>query len=197
MNIETLVLGELQTNCYLVSADRSQEAVVIDPAAEPDKIRPALNGKTVAAVLLTHGHFDHTGALRAFSGAPIYIHPADEIMLSDPEWSVGNLAGDTAPRPPATDYVQEGDVLHLAGLVIHVLHLPGHTLGSVAYEIGENLFTGDTLFHRSYGRTDLPGGSTRQIFASIRRLLKSETDWKIYPGHGPATTLFAEREFYR
>ena len=197
MKIDTLILGPLQTNCYIVSADGGAEAVVIDPAAEPEKIRAALGGRALSAVLLTHGHFDHTGALSAFAGTPIYIHPADEIMLSDPEWSVGNLAGDVSPRPPATDFVQEGTILHLAGLEIRVMHLPGHTLGGVAYEIGDALFTGDTMFCRSYGRTDFPGGDMGQLFSSIRRLLKSEENRTVYPGHGPATTLFDEREFYR
>ena len=193
MQVERLILGPLQTNCYLVSLPGRPDALVIDPAAEPEKIFSALGERKAAAVLLTHGHFDHTAALSAFAGTPIYIHPADEIMLTDPEWSVGGRFGDTAPRPAATDYVQEGTVLHLAGMDISVLHLPGHTLGGVAYRIGDALFTGDTLFYRAYGRVDHPGGDLAVLFASLRRLLKMEEDLTVWPGHGRATTLFQER----
>lgn len=193
MNVETLILGALQTNCYIVSLPGRQDALVIDPAAEPEKIKKALGTRQVAAVLLTHGHFDHTGALSAFADAPIYIHPADEIMLTDPEWSVGGRFGDTAPRPAATHFVQEGTKLHLASLDISVMHLPGHTLGGVAYRMEDALFTGDTLFYRAYGRVDHPGGDFSTLMGSLRRLLKSEEDLRVYPGHGRPTTLFRER----
>lgn len=193
MKIETLVLGALQTNCYLVSREGSGEVIVIDPAAEPEKIKSALKGRKVAAVLLTHGHFDHTGALSAFADAPIYIHSADEIMLTDPVWSVGFKFGDHEKRPPATDYVQEGEKLHLAGLDISVLHLPGHTLGGVAYRMGDHLFTGDTLFYHAYGRVDHAGGDLPTLFASLKRLLQLEEDLAVHPGHGRPTSIFLER----
>lgn len=197
MKIETLVLGPVQTNCYIVYNEGSDEAVVIDPADEPEKIKKALDGKKPAAVLLTHGHFDHTGALYAFEGTPIYMHPSDEVMLLDPVWSVGAEVGDEAPRPAATDFVQEGTRLHLAGLDISVLHLPGHTLGSVAYQIGDVMFTGDTMFRRSYGRTDFPGGDQAALFRSLRRLLRLDKNYIVCSGHGEPTTIFQEREVYR
>jgi len=193
MKIETLVLGALQTNCYLVSREGSSEVLVIDPAAEPEKIRAAAGERKIAAILLTHGHFDHTGALSAFAGVPIYMHPADEIMLTDPVWSVGFKFGDDKKRPPATDFVQEGTKLHLAGLDISVLHLPGHTLGGVAYRMGDHLFTGDTLFRHAYGRVDHAGGDLSVLLSSVKRLLKMEEDLIVYPGHGRPTTLFQER----
>ena len=193
MKIETLALGDLRTNCYLISREGSEEVIVIDPAAESEKIFAAVGERKIAAVLLTHGHFDHTGALFAFAGTPIYMHPADEIMLSDSVWSVGWKFGDHALRPAATDYVEEGTKLHLAGLDISVLHLPGHTLGGVAYEIEGALFTGDTLFYHAYGRVDHAGGDFDTLLLSLRRLLNREEDRKVYPGHGPSTTLFRER----
>jgi len=196
MKIDTLTLGPLQTNCYIVYWEGSGEAVVIDPADEAEKIKKALGGKKCAGVLLTHGHFDHTGALYAFQGTPIYMHPSDDVMLLDPVWSVGDMMEDDAPRPPATDYVQEGSRLHLAGLDISVLHVPGHTLGSVAYVIGDALFTGDTLFRMGYGRTDFPGGDQQALFQSIRRLLKLEKNYILCPGHGEPSTLNEQKELY-
>lgn len=196
MKIETLVLGKVLTNCYIVYNEGSDEAAVIDPAAEGEKIKRALGDRKAAAILLTHGHFDHTGALRDFPGVPVYIHPADDIMLKDPAWHAGGMVGDTDARPEATDYVQEGTRLYLADLPIRVLHVPGHTKGSVAYEIGDALFTGDTLFCRGFGRTDLPGGSMAEEMKSVKRLLRLEKDYMVFPGHGDPTTLKAEREYY-
>ncbi|MBE5784035.1 MAG: MBL fold metallo-hydrolase [Clostridiales bacterium] len=195
MKIETLVLGALQTNCYLVSKDGGNEVIVIDPAAEPEKILAAVGERKVAAVLLTHGHFDHTGALSTFEGKPIYMHPADEVMLTDATWSVGWRFNDHEIRPAATDFVMEGSKLHLAGLDISVMHLPGHTLGGVAYRIEDALFTGDTLFHRAYGRVDHAGGDLKVLLQSVRRLLKMEEDLQVYAGHGRTTTLFQERGY--
>lgn len=197
MKIDTLTVGPVQTNCYIVYNEGSDRAVVIDPGDEGGRIRDALDGKQPAAVLLTHGHFDHTGALMDFADVPIYIHPSDDVMLMDAVWSAGSLFDDDAPRPAATDYVQEGQKLRLADLDIAVLHVPGHTLGSVIYQIGDALFTGDTLFQHGYGRTDFPGGSMEDLIRSIRRLLKMEKNWIILPGHGAPTTLDAERKFYQ
>lgn len=193
MRVTKLTVGELATNCYLVFQEDRDDALIIDPGAEGDRIRAALEGRMPAAVLLTHGHFDHTGALGEFADSPIYIHPADEIMLRDASWSVGYLTGDTEPRPAATDFVQEGSKLRLAGFDITVLHTPGHTPGGVCYRIGDSLFTGDTLFQHGYGRTDFPGGDFQTLRTSLRRLLKTEEDWKVFPGHGPETSIFWER----
>lgn len=193
MQIQAITVGPIGTNCYIVSQEDRSDAVIIDPGAEGESIRAALGGKRPAAILLTHGHFDHTGALSAFPGVPIYIHPADEIMLRDAAWSVGAQMGDTAPRPMATDYVQEGTALTIAGLSISVLHTPGHTPGGVCYRMGDALFTGDTLFCRGYGRTDFPGGDFGELMRSLRRLLKMQEDLRLFPGHGAATTLFQER----
>ena len=196
MKIDTLMVGPVQTNCYIVYNEGAEEAIIIDPGAEPEKIKEALDGKRATAVLLTHGHFDHTGALNAFADVPIYIHPSDDVMLSDPVWSAGAYFRDKEPRPAATGYVQEGTKLHLAGLDIAVVHTPGHTLGSVAYAIGDVLFTGDTLFCGGYGRTDLMGGDYDELMRSLRRLMREEKNWIICPGHGSVSTLNEEKEKY-
>ena len=196
MKIDTLTVGPIGTNCYIVYEEERPDALVIDPGAEAERILAALNGRESAAVLLTHGHFDHTGALHAFAGKPIYMHPADEIMLRDAAWSVGAEMGDTAPRPAATDFVQEGSRLTLAGINISVLHTPGHTLGSVCYRMGNALFTGDTLFCRGYGRTDFPGGDFAALMHSVKRLLRLEEDLTVYPGHGASSSIFHERGVY-
>ena len=194
MLIEKLVVGDWSTNCYILSRDENaREAVVIDPAGDAEEILAALGARQAAGVLLTHGHFDHTHALSAFAGKPIYIHPADAVMLTDANESAGAQFGDTAPRPEATDLVQEGSRISLAGLDFTVLHLPGHTPGSVAYQTEDTLFTGDTLFRHAFGRTDLPGGSFSQLRASLRRLFRMEGDYQVCPGHGVTTTLAVER----
>lgn len=188
MIIKTIPVGDLQTNCYIIATDEGKEAVIIDPGDEAEVIKSALGEMQPVAVLLTHGHYDHTGALHAFADLPIYIHQMDVMMLSDSYYSFGGAAGDHQQRPDATHFVLEGDTLHLAGLTIHVLHTPGHTRGCVCYQVGEDIFTGDTLFKGDYGRTDLPGGSEQQMRASLRRLFAMHGH-RFYPGHGPGDVI--------
>lgn len=182
MEIRIVPVGALETNCYVLWQPGREDAVVIDPGDDAQKILDALAGKTVAAILLTHGHYDHTGALYAFPDAPIYLHEGDHAMLKNPRVSGGQWADDNKPRREATETVVEGQILKLAGIVFQVMHTPGHTPGCVCYVVGTDIFTGDTLFDGDYGRTDLPGGSPQQMRQSIKRLLALHA-YHAYPGH--------------
>lgn len=187
MKIITMSLGPLATNCYLVCEDGV--CAVIDPGASAPKILQRLQdeGCVPAAILLTHAHFDHTGALRklheALPSLPIYVHEADSDNAHN--MSYDNLI--------YTDTYAEGDTVQVGKLNFTVMQTPGHTPGSVCLRCGTALFTGDTLFAGSYGRTDFEGGSEAQMRESLCRLGNLSGDCEIYPGHGAATTLETER----
>ena len=188
--IETLTLGLYQTNTYIVYAEGSKTCCVIDPGYQARTILNKVSalGLTVDAILLTHGHFDHVGAVRgiaAETGCPVYIHP-EELSLP------GMI---TAGPLYYTHTYTEGSRLHLAGLDISVLHTPGHTPGGVCLRCGDALFSGDTLFASSCGRTDFPGGSFATIYASLKRLAAIEEDLQVFPGHAESTTLAQEKQY--
>ena len=190
INIKSLALGAYQTNCYLVWGEDSSTCVVIDPGYEPDAVLNEAKklGKEIAAILLTHGHFDHVGAVRdlaAETGCPVYLHEADLSM--PPQMTAGPLS--------YTHTYGEGDFVEKAGLAFKVLHTPGHTPGSVCLQCENALFSGDTLFWGSCGRTDLPGGSWSTIRVSLKRLATLSGDFDVYPGHGDHTTLSFERKY--
>ena len=190
LKMKQLILGNYETNCYILWGEGSDDCVVIDPGYEPETVLSAVNelGKNLRAIMLTHGHFDHVGAVRtvfAETDCDIYICPEDCKM---PE----NM---TAGPLCYTCSYQEGDTLELAGLQIKVLHTPGHTPGSVCLMCENSLFAGDTLFCGSCGRTDLPGGNWQQMQASLARLKELPGDLFVYPGHGGATTLEAEKHY--
>ena len=185
-----LTLGLYQTNCYLIHDEASKACCVIDPGYDADAILEECEklGLSVEAILLTHGHFDHVGAVKdlaAETGCKVYLHTADLAM--PPMMTAGTLY--------YTDTYTEGSQLNLAGLSIGVLHTPGHTPGSVCLVTENTMFSGDTLFCGSCGRTDLPGGSWKTIRESLLRLSSIDRDLIVYPGHGESTTLAWEKQY--
>ena len=190
MEIKTLSLGAYETNCYIIWGEGSDQCIVIDPGYEPDRVLDTVKAlkKTVCAILLTHGHFDHVGGVRAIFAemdCDIYLCPADCDMPE--QMTDGPLC--------YTNSYQEGDILNLAGLELRVLHTPGHTPGSVCLICQDALFSGDTLFSGSCGRTDLPGGNWTELTQSLVRLKALEADYTVYPGHGEATRLSFEQAY--
>ncbi|NLA53738.1 MAG: MBL fold metallo-hydrolase [Clostridiales bacterium] len=159
------------------------DAILIDPGSEPEKIKSELGAKKVAACLLTHGHWDHTGALMSFAGAPLYMHEGDLQLLQSTRFKFGDFDHELSPRPEPTDFITDGQVLMIAGITLQVLHTPGHTPGGVCYVTANDVFTGDTIFDGDYGRTDLPGGSMQQMRQSLRNILSLHGLYA-HPGHG-------------
>ncbi|MBR1455974.1 MAG: MBL fold metallo-hydrolase [Oscillospiraceae bacterium] len=193
MLIKTLPVGQLETNCYVVTNEKTLECVVIDPGDESNTILNYIedNHLTCKAILLTHAHFDHVGAVpgvRAETGAPVYMNELDDARVN----RIG-LGGFTLPEGGI--YYKDGDVVEVAGLRFDVIGTPGHTPGGVTLRCENALFTGDTLFHGSCGRTDLPGGDMYEELASLKKLCLLEGDYEVYPGHMDSSTLARERAF--
>ena len=186
LTIHTLPLGLFQTNTYILENDGN--CIVIDPGYDDRAILTFIEEKgwTLSAILLTHGHFDHVGAVRAIvaeTDCPVYIHEAD---LSLPA---------TFTAGPIYYTNLYGQSVQVAGLDIKILHTPGHTPGSVCLITEDILISGDTLFAGSCGRTDLPGGDWSLLFASLKKLASLEQDYRAFPGHGPSTTLAQEKAY--
>ena len=191
MKIRAMQVGQLGTNCYLLEDEATQTAAVVDPGGEGARIlaQAKADGVEIALILLTHAHFDHTGGVaelhRALPGVPVYLHPADAALLGTQVFpAIG------APTVP----YQDGDVVKLGNLDIRVIHTPGHTPGGVTLQVGDVLFTGDTLFQGSMGRIDFQGGSYEDIMASLKRLAALPGDYHVLPGHMGSSTLERERQ---
>lgn len=190
MLIKCLPVGHLMTNCYIVTDETTLECAVIDPGDESNTILYYLedNHLTCRAVMLTHAHYDHTGAVAAVheqTGAPVYMHALDVNR---------DVAYDFVP-PEGTVFYHEGDVVTVGALTFRVLETPGHTPGGVTLICGEALFTGDTLFNGSCGRTDFPGGDLETELRSLAKIAALPGDYEVYPGHMDASTLDFERRF--
>jgi glyoxylase-like metal-dependent hydrolase (beta-lactamase superfamily II) len=203
LQIHTIVSQPFEENTYIVWQPPKSDALVIDPGLQPDLILDFLReqGLNVMAILNTHGHADHIGGnadvKAAFPQAPLLIGKGDAIMLTDADANLSAPFGMPITSPLADRMVREGDVVEEAGIRLEVLEIPGHSPGHIVFlHRGQPcvVFGGDVLFRGSVGRTDLPGGSSKQLFDGIRaKLLALPPDTVVYPGHGPATTVEHER----
>lgn len=197
MILKTLVVGPLETNCYILGDEKSKEAVVIDPGGDFEEIHRQLDESSlkVKFIVLTHGHFDHTGALaqlKKATGAEVLIHAEDANMLSAAGQPFFLETGNDPCEADRT--LKEGDKISFGNLALEVLHTPGHTQGGISLFIDKMIFVGDTLFCESIGRTDLPGGSYKQLIYSIKNKLLSKGDeYLVYPGHGPVSSIGEEK----
>ena len=194
MKVKVMQVGPIGTNCYILEDEEARLAAVIDPGDEAEAIQAAVEetGARVEYILLTHGHYDHTTAVpalhRVWPQARIYIHRADAN-------GAGSRLFPLAGQVEGLLYYGEGDTLPLGSLTIQVLETPGHSPGSVTLRVGDVLFTGDTLFAGSCGRTDLRGGSYEEILASLNRLGQLEGNFHVCPGHEGLSTLDQERRY--
>jgi glyoxylase-like metal-dependent hydrolase (beta-lactamase superfamily II) len=201
MFIETIVVGPLQENSYVVACEETQEAAIIDPGAEADRIYRVVtfHGFTLKYVLNTHGHPDHVGGVADIiekTGVPFFLHQDDMYLIEGFEQDPIRAFLAARTPPPPDRFLQDGDMISVGNLEFHVLHTPGHTPGGVCFLVQNVLFSGDTLFANSIGRTDLPGGNHQQLLTSIRdKLLSLDDAVRVYSGHGYASTIGNERQF--
>lgn len=192
MLIKNFQLGQLETNCYIVTDENTMKCAVIDPGDESNTVLDYIESNNLKAeqIFLTHGHFDHTMAADTVAeetGADIWLHKAD--------LTPAGVGADfyTFKSDRELKFYKNGDEIEVGGLTFHVIETPGHSKGSVTLRCGNCLFTGDCLFHGSCGRVDFPGGSFEEMARSLRKLHDLEGDFEVYPGHMEATSLSAER----
>lgn len=194
MKVSVMQVGPIGTNCYFLQDEESGLMAIIDPGDDWERILHQVKKaeSEVKYILLTHGHYDHTTAVpdlvKALPGVQVYIHQADAN-------GAGSQLFPLAAQVKDLNNYDEGDTLSLGSLTIEVLHTPGHSKGSVTLKVGDVLFTGDTLFCGSCGRTDLRGGSYEEIMASLKRLGELEGDFHVCPGHDRTSTLERERKY--
>lgn len=198
MLVKSLPVGQLEANCYVVADENSDEALIIDPGDEPDRILEMVEDLNVRYIVLTHAHFDHAGAVQDIkeqTGAEIVLHELDlehynSISMQGSMWGF-----QMEPLPESDITVNEGDLITVGDTKLTIIHTPGHTPGSMSLYSDEGfVFTGDTLFAGSIGRTDFPGGSLRDMKASFRKLMGLPGDTAVFSGHGPATSIGIEKE---
>ena len=202
--IRRVSCGLIEENAYLVCPEGREDAFWIDPGDDLAALEEAMSDshRTISAILLTHGHFDHILAAQPIAkatGAPVYIHPMDGEMLADPDKSSWSPEMCQLTPPSGLAWLPLPEELELCGETVRVLHTPGHSAGSVCFYLPERklMFSGDTLFHAGYGRTDLYGGDSRALVQSLRNLFELPEDVTVLPGHGPAASIGQEKRRYR
>jgi hydroxyacylglutathione hydrolase len=199
MKFQTIIVGALETNCFLVYCPQTLDCAIVDPGADPGRIFLEISRLSLKPVMIlnTHGHLDHTGAnkdMKEHYGAPLLIHAADSGLLSSLEQNELRFLLGAKDSPPADSFLEDGQAIPLGRGSLRVLHTPGHTPGSVCFLGDHFLLSGDTLFLEGVGRTDLPGGSARQLEESIRtKILTLDDSLTVLPGHGPPTSIGQER----
>lgn len=197
MLVKRIVVGDLKVNCYLVVDEETNQALVIDPGSEAEKILTAIDdqGCRVEYVVNTHGHADHIAAneeLLAATEAQLLIHETDSDFLQEPDLNLSAYIGDPREKvlsPSADKLLQAGDKIKCGTLTLEVIHTPGHTPGGICLKTDQELFSGDTIFSQGIGRTDFPYGSRENLQMSLDKLLKLPENLELYPGHGPTSTL--------
>ena len=199
MKYKIIVVGALETNCYLVYCEDTRACVVVDPGADPERIFPVIFEEELTPIVLinTHGHIDHIGAnkdIKEHFGVPLYIHAGDNPMLGKVQQLELSLFLGAKDSPPADHLMTDGEEIRIGNGSLRVLHTPGHSPGSVSLLGDGFLLSGDTLFMEGVGRTDLPGGSQKQLEQSIReKIMTLPDETVVLPGHGPHTTVGQER----
>ena len=199
MILETIVVGPMQVNCYILACAESKSAVIIDPGDQAEKIQAVLDRHHLkpAMVINTHGHYDHIGSDDQF-GVDIYVHKQDLEMLQDAGKNLSAVFSTAYKVVSKIKTLEDGEIIKLDCLELEVLHLPGHTRGGIGLLMKKPqkdiIFTGDTLFYRGVGRYDLPGGSENSLEQSIKeKLFSLPDDIRVYPGHGAPTTIGREK----
>ena len=200
MILETVSVGPMQANCYIIAKDRNASAIIIDPGADEKKIRQVLDKHKLQPVFIvnTHGHYDHIGCDDKFS-LPVYIHKEDLRFLKDPQLNLSGLFFMPYRLESEIRILDDGQLIKLDDIELEVLHIPGHTPGGISLLMRKPkkniLFCGDVLFYHSIGRSDFEYGSESQLINSIKeKLLILPDDTLVYPGHGPSTTIREEKE---
>lgn len=199
MKYASIVVGALETNCYVVYCEKTGDCGIIDPGADAQKIFKVINNNDLNPIILinTHGHVDHIGAnqdIKDKYDIPLYIHAADDPILQSSLQSEMALILGAKKSPPPDEYLNEQDIITIGEVRLEVLHTPGHSPGSVCFLSEGNLFSGDTLFCGGVGRTDLPGGSWDDLVSSIRtKLFSLDESYSVLPGHGPASSIYQEK----
>jgi glyoxylase-like metal-dependent hydrolase (beta-lactamase superfamily II) len=203
MILKVLPVGPIMANCFVLGCEKTREAAVIDPGDEDERILMALADEklTLKYIINTHGHFDHVAANKAMkdaTGAKILIHEEDAPMLSHLSSMAVSFGLSAEDSPPPDKMINEGDIIKFGEISLKVIHTPGHSRGGVSLFCEEEklLFPGDTLFAGSIGRTDLPGGDYGTLIRNVReKLLPLGDNVRVFPGHGPETTIGTEKKF--